>query len=369
MPILQQYISVIGAFQGFLLFGLLVTDRRVMQASRLAGVICLVLSLMFCLSFVLTYGTNGPSVFATGWLFYLPASLGGLGYLYCRNVMLDRRLVWRDLIHLSPVLICYLLVADYVLLQPEALARWITGGRAETWRIAYSEYILFAQALFYIPLTIRMILRFRRQARIELANFNPTIFNWLLMFTSATLVAWVLKAIFALTNVPDPQAFSFASDILIVIIIYVIAAAQWRHPQLFTVEQLGEVSNDVIELSGSLLDASTRAELYKTVKDKMERQQLFKEAGLTLSSLAKATGLSTHHLSEVLNQHAGKNFYEFVNTYRVDYVQRRLGEDKIGKVLDIAMEAGFASMSTCNAIFKQDTGKTPTQYRQGLITT
>ncbi|MEO1041135.1 MAG: helix-turn-helix domain-containing protein [Pseudomonadota bacterium] len=371
MPNLQHDIAIIGAFQGLLLFGLLLTDTRVSQASRLVGLICLVLALMFCLQLVLAQSVSGPLVFLTGWLFYLPASLGGLGYLYCRNAILDQRLAWRDLLHLSPVLVCYLLVADYVVFQPEALLRWISGEQAASWRIVWSEYVLFSQALFYIPVTIRMILRLRAQARVQLANFNPAIFDWLLTFTSSLFVFWALKAVFALTNVEHPQAFSLAADIFIVILIYLVAAAQWRHPQLFLVEQLNKIprSSPTPPTSGSLLDVSTQAELYETIKDKVESQRLFQQPGLTLASLAEAAGLSTHHLSEVLNQHAGKNFYEFINGYRIDFVRRRFEEDQTSKVLDIAMEAGFASKSTFNAIFKQYTGKTPTQYRQSLMTT
>ena len=371
MPIIQQYVAIIGAFQGFLLFGLLITDQRVTQASRLIGLICLVLVLMFCLSFVLAYGANGPAVFLTGWLFYLPAGLGGFCYLYCRNSMLDQKLVWRDLVHLSPILVCYILVGDYVVFQPQALARWITGEQAETWRIVFSEYILVLHALIYVPITIRMILRYRTRARIELANFNPAVFDWLLTFTSAILIAWGLKAIFALTDVANPYAYSFAADILIVIIIHVIAAVQWRYPRLFIIEQLDKVSPSDIapDSSATQLDTSTQAELYKTIVGKVEAHSLFQDPDLTLASLATATGISTHHLSEVLNQYAGKNFYEFVNTYRVDFVRRRLEADQAGKILDIAFDAGFASKSTFNAIFKQYAGMTPTQYRQSLMTT
>ncbi|MEL7313186.1 MAG: helix-turn-helix domain-containing protein, partial [Pseudomonadota bacterium] len=96
---------------------------------------------------------------------------------------------------------------------------------------------------------------------------------------------------------------------------------------------------------------------------------LYRNSDLTLSALAEATGLSGHHVSEVLNQHAGKNFYEFINGYRVEYVQNRLRERQDAKVLDIAMEAGFASKSTFNAVFKQSTGQTPTQFRRTLTPT
>jgi len=82
--------------------------------------------------------------------------------------------------------------------------------------------------------------------------------------------------------------------------------------------------------------------------------------------LAETVGISTHHLSEVLNQHEGKNFYQFVNEYRINYVCEQLKMDKNIKILDLAMSAGFSSKSTFNAVFKQFTQHTPSQYRQQL---
>jgi len=366
MSILQQHIAVVGAVHGLLMFILLITDRRVAQPSRILGVICLVLALFFCLPLILAYAPDRPGLFAIGWLFYLPASLGGLVYLYCRNALLDRRLSPVDLVHLAPLFLCLLLVADHIFIEPEAIAQWIKGQPAKTWRIALSEYLIFAQALVYFPLTVRMILTYRDRARSTLANFNPGIFNWLLLFTSAITVAWILKAVFALSNTPHPYAFSVAADLVFVVLIYAIAAAQWRHPQLFTIEQLGQDEQPATTTQSAQLDPSTQNELFETVRAAVEGQSLFRDPGLTLSSLAKATGLSTHHLSEVLNKHAGKNFYEFINGYRVEFVCNAFREARPGKILDIALDAGFASKSTFNAIFKQHTGQTPSQYRKGL---
>jgi len=150
-----------------------------------------------------------------------------------------------------------------------------------------------------------------------------------------------------------------------------IAMMQWRNPQLFTIpglstEQREEPRAIETQTTGEL-DPDIRANLFATLKEQMEAKQLYLNNGLTLLDLAKTTGLSRHHLSEVLNRYAGKNFYEFVNEYRVAHAKRRLVEDKSAKVLDIAIEAGFSSKTTFNVIFKQFTGQTPTQYRAATV--
>jgi AraC-like DNA-binding protein len=96
----------------------------------------------------------------------------------------------------------------------------------------------------------------------------------------------------------------------------------------------------------------------------VEQQQLYLDSELTLSKLAEATGLSRHHVSETLNRHAGQNFYEFINSYRIQVVCERLISEQREPVLNIALEAGFASKSAFNAIFKQFTHMTPTAWRR-----
>jgi AraC-like DNA-binding protein len=98
----------------------------------------------------------------------------------------------------------------------------------------------------------------------------------------------------------------------------------------------------------------------------MATEQAYKDSQLNLIRLAELIGVSTHHLLEALNQQEGKNFYQFINDYRVGYVREMLAQQQTAKILDIAMTAGFSSKSTFNAVFKQSTGLSPTQYRQTL---
>jgi AraC-like DNA-binding protein len=172
--------------------------------------------------------------------------------------------------------------------------------------------------------------------------------------------------------------------------------AQWRNQDLFKIEQLkiagnseneenaaeitppkaaiidSSVENENRTIDATLndysgaLDPSIRSSLLEAVRQHMQEHQTYLDNQLTLTRLAGSVGISTHHLSEVLNQHEGKNFYQFVNEYRINYICERLKEDKEIKILDLAMNAGFSSKSTFNAVFKQFIQQTPSQYRQKL---
>ncbi|WP_017930194.1 helix-turn-helix domain-containing protein [Robiginitomaculum antarcticum] len=372
MSTLQEYISVIGSFQGFLLFVLLVTGSRMTTASRILGAVCLLIALTFLFPFLLLNIENNMVMWSIGWLFYLPAILGPATYLYCRSALTEKPITVSDLVHLIPLLFCYVMTVDLLIGDPQEIAQWIAGTYSEDWRLSASEYVIVAQAFGYGGWTLAMILRYRKQAHANLANFNVSVFRWLLLMQLLILTVVGLKALPGLGSASE--TYSDIANLLLVLFVYFIAAMQWRNPQFFIISGLTAIENTptpqrestrIREQDGEL-DPAIRTELFKTVKSQFESEQIYLDSTLTLARLAAATRLSKHHLSEVLNRHAGKNFYQFINGYRVDFVCKRLEEGSTQNILDIALEAGFSSKSTFNAIFKQFTGRTPTQYRNKL---
>jgi AraC-like DNA-binding protein len=97
----------------------------------------------------------------------------------------------------------------------------------------------------------------------------------------------------------------------------------------------------------------------------MEEDGLYRRPDVTLATLAERCGTSNHDASQVLNTVFEKNFYAFVNGFRVDHVKAALADESRSDMplLDLAMEAGFGSKSTFNSFFKKATGQTPSQFR------
>ena len=113
-----------------------------------------------------------------------------------------------------------------------------------------------------------------------------------------------------------------------------------------------------------MLDKETRATIIESVQTQVKEQALYRNSELTLPALAEEVGVSVHHLSESLNQHGGKNFNLFINEYRVAEVCEHLDQKSERKLIDLALDAGFSSKSSFNAIFKKLTGQTPSRYRR-----
>ncbi|MCL3780525.1 AraC family transcriptional regulator [Prolixibacteraceae bacterium JC049] len=100
----------------------------------------------------------------------------------------------------------------------------------------------------------------------------------------------------------------------------------------------------------------------------MQIKKPFLQGDLTLQEMADQLEISKHHLTQVINERLHKNFYQFINEYRIEEVKRRmiLPENDNITILGIAYDCGFNSKSAFNKIFKQVVGTTPSQYKKSL---
>jgi AraC-like DNA-binding protein len=98
----------------------------------------------------------------------------------------------------------------------------------------------------------------------------------------------------------------------------------------------------------------------------MEREKPFLNPGLTLSDISEKTSIPVRSLSEVINNSLNKNFYDFINSYRIKESQRLLEDSAVNRktVLEILYEVGFNTKSSFNEAFKRHAGLTPTQYKK-----
>ena len=104
------------------------------------------------------------------------------------------------------------------------------------------------------------------------------------------------------------------------------------------------------------------------LRQAMECDKLYLESDLTLAQAAQALAVSPHRLSQFLSQYLGLSFYDYVNGLRIDAVKATLARPQSARrsLLEIALECGFGSKSTFNAVFKKSTGLSPTAYRASL---
>jgi AraC-like DNA-binding protein len=99
----------------------------------------------------------------------------------------------------------------------------------------------------------------------------------------------------------------------------------------------------------------------------MEEVQVYREAGLSVATLAARLRVPEYRLRRVINQRLGhRNFNAFVNGLRLEQACKALADPALRHlpVLSIALDAGFQSIGPFNRAFKAAMGVTPTDYRR-----
>ena len=117
---------------------------------------------------------------------------------------------------------------------------------------------------------------------------------------------------------------------------------------------------------GGVLSASMRKSYLANLQRYLANEKPYLNPELTIQELADGVKLPRHYITEILNSELNKNFFTLVNDYRIEEIKSRLVKDEFKKspVLQVALNSGFNSKSSFNAIFKQYTGMTPSEYRR-----
>jgi len=97
----------------------------------------------------------------------------------------------------------------------------------------------------------------------------------------------------------------------------------------------------------------------------MEKDKLYLNSDLSLIDIADAIHTNKNYLSSIINERFGKNFYHFINEYRVKHAISMIDSSRYNHITieGIAHSSGFKSKSVFNPAFKKFTGKTPSEYR------
>ena len=96
----------------------------------------------------------------------------------------------------------------------------------------------------------------------------------------------------------------------------------------------------------------------------MLEKQFYKDTNIKLNHIAKTLGVSSHKLSQFLNDNLGKSFTSFINEYRIEEAKKLLKNNNQYTLEAIGFEAGFSSRSTFYATFKKSVGKTPSEFKK-----
>lgn len=109
--------------------------------------------------------------------------------------------------------------------------------------------------------------------------------------------------------------------------------------------------------------------ILETLLDHMEENKPYLNRDYTIDDLSNELKIPRHHITQVINQNLNKNFYAFINEYRIKEFINRLADpqNRNLKIIALAFESGFDSKTSFNMIFKKMQKITPSEFRKSLI--
>ena len=96
-----------------------------------------------------------------------------------------------------------------------------------------------------------------------------------------------------------------------------------------------------------------------------EESKAFLEKNLTLTKVANQLNTNTKYLSHIIKLHSDRDFNNYINLLRIQYIVNQLDENPKFhqyKISVLADEAGFSSHSKFAHFFKLNLGTTPSKY-------
>ena len=370
-------IFTIGIFLSLFLAVLLFTKKHIILSDTILG-ICLISISIYLLNYYLHYlGYWQKYPHLVGATHPFPLLYGPFVYLYVvMNLRKEQRFKWKDILHFLPFMLTYVSMFPFLFgYSAEQKAMIDEEDFNSPFRyffiLTFIEYAIVSAV--YLILTYIKINHYQRIIKINFGYNEGISLWWLLMLLdgfgiiyAAGVVSFIYVAQFDL-NIN----FGFNAELipyaLFVVFVAFIGFFGIRYQGVFTNEikaiELVEPQEENKYKKSGLKDAEGEL-LHQQVCALMQKEKPYLEPKLSLGQLAEMLGVAANKLSQVINQYEEKNFYDFVNGYRVQefIVRAQCESNKNLNLLGIAYGSGFNSKSSFNQVFKKMMGETPSAY-------
>ncbi|MBL1214978.1 MAG: helix-turn-helix transcriptional regulator [Ignavibacteriae bacterium] len=305
--------------------------------------------------------------FSIASLFFL---FGPLLYFYFLKIVSQTRLKSSKLIvHLIPAITSALILTVSYYIRIEGS---VDNSATHLWtNTSYHIYLASVniQILVYLILTIRAVRRYFNTAKDNFSELTKLKTSWYLLVLSVFIIHWLLDLFTSYSIIWFRQFTSTLEFLsiaaLLVFAVIIIYRGLQSESIFFKLDEKEKYSNSAItELQ--------KNEYVERINEFMKNEKPYLSPGLTLNELAELIEIQPKYLSQIINESFKLNFFDFINSYRIDEAKSKLeqmnGNNGHKTILELLYEVGFNSKSAFNRAFKKQLGLTPTEFRKTLIT-
>jgi AraC-like DNA-binding protein len=314
--------------------------------------------------------------------FFIPP----FAYIYIRSVLQDeQKLKPKDYLHFVPALfvfVNYIPVYFMPALQKQELLQNIVKDFSLSYLTGNGyiaeKYLFFArmaQSIAYLFFQWKLVVGYKKELLLDkYEDHTNEVMKWLKTFNwlfSSSILGYIILFIIISS---DPSLAK--SEQIMLIPGYILSFSFLGlstyllvHPQVLfglpyvksestSVRDLYIIKNDTIPVPKEYDE-----EIYQ-LKKYFEEQHSYLNNDLNINEVAVALDIPAREVSFIINQHFNQRFTDFVNMYRIKYVNQKIKTGYLNKftVESLSKEAGFSSKSTFNVAFKKVNQCTPSEY-------
>lgn len=356
-----EIIAWVGVSQALFASFLIFTKKENSQSDKVLSLWLALLALDF-LSCALDYLIFSKPLLSSSFLLFNPAL-----FLYICSLT-DRKFSLRpvNLLHLVPYLLFKLIA--YWVQEAFAMNTFFDRDSFFLYRIAFGTASVIS-SIVYNFLSLRLVHRHRVSLQAERSNIdqNESI-GWVLFVSVSYTVYCIIAVVVAMVSYftksypLSPHIYNYAVLLGLIYILSFYGLYQLRL-SLFS----EDIEEERIPYQKSLLTTEAKGQIQEKIEEYVVGQKAYLDPNLSMEVISKKLKVPKYQLTEVLNTVIGKNFFQYVNHFRVEEVKKMLSDkDNTYSIEAIGFDCGFASKSSFYTLFKNATGMTPTAYRDSL---
>lgn len=223
------------------------------------------------------------------------------------------------------------------------------------------------QILYYIIAMLRTIYLYQKKIKNLFSSIEKINLNWLISLLALISLHWLFVASRATLVVLGIAGGTFIQIIdLYSITIFLVFTTVLVFKGIAQLRIFTGIEGKPKPIESKLPELEIQ-QYIKKLTNLMSTEKPYLEPSLTINDLSGKLRIPSWQLSHVINYAFNQNFFNFINSYRIEEVKKQLQSSANKKtVLEILYESGFNSKSTFNNVFKKYTGMTPTEFKQTM---
>jgi len=300
-------------------------------------------------------------------------TLGPLIYFYVKALTsIDWKFRVTFITHFIPAAAFYIYFLPVYLLDEQGKMQLISNAFLNHKFIIPPAFYIVAvvHILTYLVFSVMRLLEHAKNIKNNFSFIDRLNLNWLKYLLIIYIALWftfAIRVFFPSNLIWNISAF------LSLLTMYIVGYFGYNQPVIFPESMNNTLSvlnkEEKKKYASSSLTEKELAEYVKKLQALMNNEKIFLNNDLKIGDVAEKINLPVYYVSQVINEKLGKNFYDFINEYRVDEVKKRFADTQYDylTILAIGFDSGFNSKTAFYSAFKRNTGMIPSEFKKHLI--